>query len=642
MIKFFRKHNKQLLAIFTVLLMIAFVGGTALTSMMQPNQSGTVLFHAFGKPVTNGDLAAIERQTSILSGLGFPWNSPWGFRGRAAPLGQSQYLLLLREAEERGMQPGLEQARLVLADMTIDLNRFSLNNKVATEEIELAVANHLSVLQLWSTALGTIMPSELEIQRAVRDQYERLNANIVEIKSSPLIDADAEIPEQEILAHFEKYKEQTPGDSTLEFGYLVPDRVQIEYLAVNTSEIALAQPITEKQAETYWRAHQTDFRPPETETEFEEGESDLAGPELPQDPFYRTFAEAREDVVAFLTKERQLEKARGMTNMIWRALREPWYNQPEDEAGFPVAPEVAKAPDHYEQTLEKLQSHIPHREVIEVGKTDLFAASEADDVERLGGTRVDTQTSTPGQRFGTSTHYVQGLVEMARPDESSVQRALASYQTAPSPLIDDDNNLYLYRIVEVQEAHSPASVDEVREKIVAELRAQRAFESAKRHAAAIKDSIGAGDLKTAYEAYDGLDAETKAEAVSFFETEPFPKLGQEFYGFRFPVIVSDKAGAKGEDNKLLHQIRDDRFVADVYDLLQSAGEQGTGVIEVPALEQVFVVRLAGIDHVTKPDYEQRKETIQSQIAANRQNALLEQWFSVESIRARCGFKAAGS
>ena len=54
------------------------------------------------------------------------------------------------------------------------------------------------------------------------------------------------------------------------------------------------------------------------------------------------------------------------------------------------------------------------------------------------------------------------------------------------------------------------------------------------------------------------------------------------------------------------------------------------------------LRLAGIDHVTKPDYEQRKETIQSQIAANRQNALLEQWFSVESIRARCGFKAAGS
>ncbi|MCH8053989.1 MAG: hypothetical protein IH895_08015, partial [Planctomycetes bacterium] len=323
MIKFFRKHNKQLLAVFTVLLMIAFVGGTALTSLMQPNPSGDVLFHAFGEPVTNGDLAVVERQTSILSGLGLPWNYPWGPQGRVEPLDQRHYLLLLREAEERGLRPGLEQARLQLATFSIDLNQFSLNNKVATEEIELAVANYISVKQLWNMARGSIVPSELEIQQAVRDQYEKLNAHIVEVKSSPLIEPDAEISEDDVLAHFEKYKEQTSGGSALEFGYLIPDRVQVEYLAINTGEIALAQPITEKQAETYWRAHQKDFGPPATEDDLGEGASELVGPELPPpDPFYRTFAEAREEVVTFLAQQRQLEEARSMASVIWRALRE--------------------------------------------------------------------------------------------------------------------------------------------------------------------------------------------------------------------------------------------------------------------------------------------------------------------------------
>jgi len=644
MIKFFRKHNKQLLAVFTVLLMIAFVGGTALTSMMQPNQSGEVLFHAFGRPVTYGDLAAIERQTSILTALGRPWNQPWGFQGRVAPLDERHYLLLLREAEERGLLPDLEQARLQLATSTIDLNQFSLNNKVATEDIELAVANFMSVRRLWNMARGSIVPSELEIQQAVRDQYEKLNAHIVEIKSSPLMEPDAEIPEEDVLAHFEKYKEQTSGGSALEFGYLIPDRVQVEYLAINTGEIALAQPITEKQAENYWRAHQKDFGPPATEDDLGEGESELMGPELPPpDPFYRTFAEAQEDVVTFLMQQRQLEEARGMASVIWRALREPWYNQPEDEAGFLQAPEVAKTADHYAQTLEKLGKRIAHRDAIDFGKTDLFAASEAGDVERLGGTRVDTQTPVPGRRFGTTTHLVQGLVESARAEDSSVQQALASYQTAPAPMMDDDNNLYLYRIVEVQERHAPTLIDEVREKVVADLRAQRAFETAKSYAEAIKNSIGEGDLKTAYEAYDGLEGERKEQCSSFFEANPFPKMNPElFAGFRFPVIVSDKAGAKGEDNKLLHQIRNEEFVTDAFKLLESHGENGVGVVEVPASERIFVVQLAGVEHVTKPDYEDYKPTIQAQIAVSRQNTLLEQWFSAESIRARCGFEAAGS
>ncbi len=79
MLKFFRKYNKQLLVIVTVLLMIVFVGGFALESFLGPNPTGQVIAHAFGKPVTQGDLSFVERQSTILTRLGYPWNFPGGF-----------------------------------------------------------------------------------------------------------------------------------------------------------------------------------------------------------------------------------------------------------------------------------------------------------------------------------------------------------------------------------------------------------------------------------------------------------------------------------------------------------------------------------------------------------------------------------
>lgn len=267
MLKFFRKYNKQLLVVVTVLLMIVFVGGFALESMLVPDLSSQEIAQAFGKPITQGDLSFVEGQTTILTRLGYPWNFPGGLVSGIEPLEVMDYLLLLFEAGERGFQPDLEQARQQLALRNLDLNSFSLNNRVPTEEIEAAVANYLGVTQLWVLAGNSALPGELEIRQAVRDQHEKINADIVEIKSTPLIDTQAEIPEEVLQAHFEKYQEQTVGRDPLDFGYLIPDRVQVQYAVVNTAEIKLTQPVTEKEAESYWRDHQAQFPRPKDSDE---------------------------------------------------------------------------------------------------------------------------------------------------------------------------------------------------------------------------------------------------------------------------------------------------------------------------------------------------------------------------------------
>ena len=645
MIKFFRKHNKKLLVIVTVFLMVVFIGGQALSSMLSPNPAQQQIGWAFGKPLTQADRISAESQTTILARLGYGWNVPWGLTGRLQPLNVIEYLLLLRECEEKGFAPSLEQARMQQTLIRIDLNKFSLDTRVPIQDIELAVANYLSILQMWSAAQGSALPSELAVHQAIREQYQKLKANIVEVRSEPLIDLDQAISDAELQAHFDKYREQTAGEDALEFGYLIADRVQVEYIAINTDKVTLSQPITHKQAEDYWRDHQAEFdrpQPDEAEEQIDEPDPDVEGPELPDEersPYYETFDAAREDVLEHLRGQRKLEEARGMASTIWRALREPWYNQIEDEAGFPGIPEAARAPDHYQKIVERLAPNISHGQAIEFGKTELFARDEAADQPPIGDTREDTQSNIPGRRFGQDTHWVQGLVEQASPDGSASAQALALYQTATAPMIDGDNNLYLYRVIRTEKRRPPQSLDEVRDKVAADLRSWRAYEQAKSHAQAIEALIHEKGIQEAWQAYDGLVEGDKAKSVSFFESNPFPRLKPEILpGFRFPVIVSDKGGARGDDGKLLHSINREEFVAGAFKLLAEGGADGIGIIEVPAMQRVFAVQLAGLDLISATEYESQKLSVRQQLTRSRMEILLIEWFSGDRIRDRCGFK----
>lgn len=648
MLKFFRKYNKQLLVVVTVLLMIVFVGGFALESMLVPDLSSQEIAQAFGKPITQGDLSFVEGQTTILTRLGYPWNFPGGLVSGIEPLEVMDYLLLLFEAGERGFQPDLEQARQQLALRNLDLNSFSLNNRVPTEEIEAAVANYLGVTQLWVLAGNSALPGELEIRQAVRDQHEKINADIVEIKSTPLIDTQEEIPEEILQAHFEKYQEQTVGRDPLDFGYLIPDRVQVQYAVVNTAEIKLTQPVTEKEAESYWRDHQAQFpRPKDGDADaLDSGEdqSEQEGPQPPElnaSPYYDTFADASDDVLNHLRGQRRLKEARTLANTLWTALREPWYHQPEDEAGFPESPVVAAALDHYQKTVQALEENLAQSECIEFGQTELFSAEESGDQARIGQAREELQGSGRGSRFGQNTqntHRVQGLVETAQGGDLTGRRALALYQTAPSLLFDQQNNLYLYRVIKVEKHRPPNSLEEVRDQVITDVRAWRAFEAANAHAQAVRDRVGEDGLQAAWDAYDGLDAETKTKCGSFFQANPFHRANAEIFpGFSFPVIVSDQAGARDEQGNLRHQINKEDFVVGVYDLLQAEGGDAVGAIEVPAIESAFVVQLAGLEHLTKADYDGYKEQIRNQIARTRSESLMRAWFSADRIRARCGF-----
>src|SRR3989304_7864337 len=99
MMKFFRKHNKKLLAIFMAGLMIVFIGGSALQGLLTPQTNPVVANSIYG-PVTLLDQNSANSQTNLLEMMGVDWRRP--VPGGAKPLDSVDWILLRREAQALG------------------------------------------------------------------------------------------------------------------------------------------------------------------------------------------------------------------------------------------------------------------------------------------------------------------------------------------------------------------------------------------------------------------------------------------------------------------------------------------------------------------------------------------------------------
>src|SRR3972149_4385891 len=100
MMRFFRKYNKQLLAVFMVGLMVVFVGGSALQGLLTPEANPVVATSKYG-PITLVDQQIAHEQGGLLASWGFDWRHPAGWL--TTSIETMEWILLRREAEELGL-----------------------------------------------------------------------------------------------------------------------------------------------------------------------------------------------------------------------------------------------------------------------------------------------------------------------------------------------------------------------------------------------------------------------------------------------------------------------------------------------------------------------------------------------------------
>lgn len=650
MMKFFRKHNKKLLAVFMALLLVVWLGGRALTSMLQVDVGGEVLATSDLGDITASDIHYADGATSLLARANINWEGMLGMRTRGT-LEPVDWVLLTREAESMGIRANLEVLEGSLTQQGL-MEVFKLvahQSRIKTEVIVNAMAQLQAVRDLGGNVAQAGLPSEAEIRAAARDELEQ-----VEIRAA-LVPAGAFRPKQgteeeyqptaeELQAHFELYRDKQPGRG-VEFGYHVPPSVRIQYIKIARDvveeQLRLKEETLERDARKFYQQQRETNplfkRPPEPPKEDKkEEESDAlssdAGdaPEVEKPP-YLDWAEAREKAIAVVRENHADEAVAQIANALRTSLGDPWVQAVlSPETGYKDAPEGVEKLGHYQDWVEALPKSIAYPDAIAISESDFFTAAESRLIEGIGNAR---SAAGGNKQLGQLALDVQGLAVV--PTERQQGREyLSLYQTSTEVLRDArTGDRYLFRVLETKPEHPAETLEEVRERVVSDVRQLRAYEQAQVCAERLFEVAKTEGLQAAYDADEEIqllktEYETQARALQVLAPMSFSRAGDpqfRAYARSMPTVFIRGLGAL-----------DKQMIEDIFALEHA--EHPYGLFEQKTDGRVLVVEWIKTTPVREDQFAEQREELATRLMQERSQQAWSNWFAPDNIRARHSLK----
>ncbi len=318
LVRWFRKNNSKVMAVVVIVIMFGFIGGSYLSYLGRRRSplNKAVAFYLDDIKISQNDLNAahneLETLTMVLADDLLRAQDIEGialaellftakqknvdlvrftrqiitrqeYRIRGANLGPIYertmipafyWVLLKAEATRAGVSVSnteaaqlLNQSIPVLTEGTITYPRMiqELGKRGYTEKALLeAMGDLLAVLQYCRYVCSNedLTLSEMALDAAYN--MEIVDANVVKFDASVFVKDAPEPSEDELLAHFEKHKDFLQGHTTQDypygFGYKIPDRVQLEYIAIKLGDVKQTIPApSAEETEIYYRTHQSRF-----------------------------------------------------------------------------------------------------------------------------------------------------------------------------------------------------------------------------------------------------------------------------------------------------------------------------------------------------------------------------------------------
>jgi len=316
LIKWFRKNNKKVMAFVAIVTMFGFIGGGTLLRHFSRRATGmhkTMAYFGDNRKITSNDLyVQAQRELDVFRSLAADvllrnqdlrgillgellfaeqQTSPALIshirrtirtnRYRISdkqindmykrPVPSSIYWLLLKnEAQLAGIRVPIEQAGEVLGQVIPQL----FNGQTYSQRIGDLISQYglpeKQLLTIFSELLAVMQYAQMicsnedvtssQISRAIASEQESIDVELVEFDPAVFAEAQAQISNEELLGHFDKYKKFFAGDvsegNPYGFGYKLPDRVQLEYIVVRLDDISpLINPPTHQQKEDYYQKH---------------------------------------------------------------------------------------------------------------------------------------------------------------------------------------------------------------------------------------------------------------------------------------------------------------------------------------------------------------------------------------------------
>jgi len=431
LMKWFRKNNKKVMAIVVVVIMFGFTAGPTLRyfGRIRTGWHRAVAYFADDRKITRSDLISAHDELEILRFLqadvllkmqdlraiflsellfserrvspalinrikqliranqfGISDKQISDVYGRSLPP-EYYWLLLKNETKFAGIRVANKQAGELLAAVIPQLFegstysqiiRFLMNQQgIAEEQILATFGELLAVLQYSHMVCSSEDVTSSQLMHIVSWENETINVELVKFDLAVFAETLAEPNEDRIIEHFDKYKEFFAGTLSEEnpygFGYKLPDRVQLEYIAVKLDDVSsIVTPPTHQEKEEYYQQNIKRFT--------ESVPSDPNDPDSPQTEEIKSYAEVASIISQGLLKNKISSKAEAILQEA-KTLTEAGLENIDIEAEELSSEQLRQVAGDYKTAAEQLSKK--HKVKIYTGQTGLLSASDIQNDENL-------------------------------------------------------------------------------------------------------------------------------------------------------------------------------------------------------------------------------------------------------------------
>lgn len=489
MLKVLEKYKKYVLVIGGSLLMVAFIMPSAV-SQMHGDPGKRVLGYIGSQKFRMRDDSLARRELALLKNVASGWIGALGVQN------ELHWMLLAHEAQGAGFVGAQTDGEMYLAhpDLIIplaqqiarqrygegaqfywsipqtraemfDIAQKALPNmaKSAQRDVQMTdkeafttLAKLRGVLRMVGAFEGAGRLSDRRTLLAAERIDSFYGVDSLVIPASRLIDRVPEPSQEDVQAHYEKYRDVQPGTGDNGIGYRQPDRVKFAYLFLDHMAIADSIKIDTVESHKRWKK-EFPTKPPEE------------------------FAKDRAQIDMAMRQEK-VALVMGQIDKIWRAqvlastrrldADGPYKRLSADwEKTRPTLDSIAQV--IVEGVKQGMEITIP-RPAIVVKDASWLTQSEAQRIPGFGRATV-----TVGNRQGQAWMVLFTTRELleagvtAPPTGIAVQ---AGVPIADAYAIDPSQNRYYFMVLDAAKAAAPGSLDEVRDQVVRGLKTVRAYD----------------------------------------------------------------------------------------------------------------------------------------------------------------------
>lgn len=408
------------------------------------------------------------------------------------------FALLAKEAESMGVGPNNDVIGTVLERRGIS----EATNPDDYAAYRQSLRTLLAIDNAADVAASVVKVSQPQLLNRLASQRQEIAVSLVEFAAKDFLDKVPAPSDDQIKAQFDKYKNVEPdpnasgtGSNPLGFGYKYPNRVKYDAVQIRKEDVRKGVPAIDPRdvAEYYLRnkGQFTSTTQPTTQESF----SLNSGPTTRQ----QTLTEARERIVRTLTDQKAEELTNAVRDEVRNTMRSDYEAYRAATGGSTTKPAPASSlgvPYNSFDYLKKLRDKVQadHKVTLTIEQQDAWQTPAQLDESKLG--KDGYATAETGITF---PRFMASRIAPFLPEEQRKELASRGGENKPvavweaTPVFHNaGEDMLIARATAADPAHVPASLDEVKDKVTADVKLASAYEAAKKAAQATLDAARTG------------------------------------------------------------------------------------------------------------------------------------------------------